>query len=77
MHTRENYLKIIFDNRMLNIQNLTINQPVYDGIEKIDKFINTDVRHSWTIAFLFRKPQRHLDARRPLTSWSRLDEMVV
>ena len=46
MHTRENYLKIIFDSRMLNIQNLTINQPVYDGIEKIDKFINTDVHHS-------------------------------
>ena len=46
MHTRENYFKIIFDSRMLNIQNLTINQPVYDGIEKIDKFINTDVRHS-------------------------------
>ena len=62
---------------MLNIQNPTINQPVYDGIEKIDKFINTDVRHSWTIAFLFRKPQRPLDARWPLASWSRLDEMVV
>ena len=46
MHTRGNHLKIIFDSRMLNIQNLTINQPVYDGIEKIDKFINTDVRHS-------------------------------
>ena len=62
---------------MLDIQNLTIDQPVYDGIEKIDKFINTDVRHSWTTAFLFRKPQRPLDAWWPLTRRSRLDEMVV